>query len=909
MRINKVTVRNYRILENLTVEFNDAITVIGGLNETGKSTLLEAIHRGLVLDPQAGGQVRESMKTAFADAPPEVTVEFTTGGTRYTAHKVFSGQTGRINLTAPGQPALNGEPAEKKLAQLLGMSELLGAQQRAALDASFSMFFVRQGRSLEHSGEIIPPAGQLMELLQRDGSAGLLASEADLGVDKAVRQAVDGQYNQNRNQFRANSPAHAANDAFATAKAKATAAAANLAKLDTLAREIGEADRQLAESSKALESLAANLSTQRDNLARALEARRETDRAEALAKAEEEKLANFNRSCDDLRAKSTELDHAVQEQAQRTKQLTAASARVSDNSSRLSAAQAEVRLAEEAVSKAKCSLALAEAFVEAITAQTNHDLLVKQSTDIRKLRDERALLAATHESLRPLTQKAINDIRELNEKLVGLRAGRDAVATGITLKSASCGVTLDGKEIAVGERAIVTKEAHIAVGPHAVIQISPGGGKTLSELEDAIREADEELAAKLARLGAPNLAKAEELLASKDEAGRKMDGIDATLGELIEDPEQFEEKLSKSVVALEQAKSALEGLLEGMETPPNPDGADAARALVADGKVQLKRAETAERSARDACEQIRTQSEGDIKTESTLRESISGHKARIDVLEDRIAELVRDLGDETQRQEQSANLRQAATNLRRQAEACSLTATANNPDDIRLQIEALERDELAESRRIDSAQKKRIANQTLLQANGVNDPHEEAALAMARQEEAREAFEAASGKASALLLLEKLLTEQKKLINDRQAAPLVGRIRGYLTPLFGPGATVEPIWDDRNAGFKTLRLSRPDRPREGALAVEVLSGGAREQVGAALRLALAELSLKAEDEGITVVLDDAFVNTDADRARKLMPMLLRASQKGIQVIILSCNPREYSGLGAAQVDMPTPAVR
>ncbi|MFM7538200.1 MAG: ATP-binding protein, partial [Planctomycetota bacterium] len=533
----------------------------------------------------------------------------------------------------------------------------------------------------------------------------------------------------------------------------------------------------------------------------------------------------------------------------------------------------------------------------------------KQSADIRKLRDERALLAATHESLTPLTKRAINDIRKLNENLVGLRAGRDAVATGITLKSASCGVTLDGKEIAVGERAIVTKEARIAVGPHAVIQISPGGGKTLSDLEDDIRKADEELAAKLEKLGAQNLAKAEELLASKEEAKRKMDEIDATLGKLIEDPEQFEEKLSKSVVALEQANTALAGLLKGMATPPNPDGADAARAHVAAGRVQLRKAETADRSARDACDQIRIQSEGDIKTESTLRESISGHKARTEGLKGRIAELVRDLGDETQRQEQSSRLREAATNLRRRAEACSQTAKVNNPDDIRLQIEALERDEVAESRRIDSAQKKRIANQTLLQANGVNDPHEEAALAMARQEEARLAFEAASGKASALLLLENLLTQQKKLINDRQAAPLVNRICGYLTPLFGPGATVEPVWDDKNAGFKTLRLFRPDRPKEGALAVEVLSGGAKEQVGAALRLALAELSLKARDEGITVVLDDAFVNTDSDRARKLMPMLLRASQKGIQVIILSCNPTEYSGLGATRVDMPAPPVR
>jgi uncharacterized protein YhaN len=117
------------------------------------------------------------------------------------------------------------------------------------------------------------------------------------------------------------------------------------------------------------------------------------------------------------------------------------------------------------------------------------------------------------------------------------------------------------------------------------------------------------------------------------------------------------------------------------------------------------------------------------------------------------------------------------------------------------------------------------------------------------------------------------------------------------------------VLEDKNAGFKTLRLSRPDRPREGALPVEVLSGGAREQVGAALRLALAELSLKSINEGITVVLDDSFVNTDSERARRLMPMLLKASRNGIQVIVLSCNPRDYEGLGAAGVDMPTPAVR
>jgi len=908
MRINKVSVRNYRVLEDITVEFDNAITVIGGLNESGKSTLFEAIHRGLVLDPQAGGQVLESMRTAFVDEDPEVVVDFTTDGTRYTVHKTFAGQSGKISLTAPGQPALIKADAEKKLARLIGIPELLGAQQRA-LDASFAMFFVRQGRSLENSAEIIPPAGQLMELLQRDGSAGLLASEADLKVDRVVREAVDEHYPPGRGGFKANSPAERAKNLFEQAKSSANAAATKLSRLQTLSRDVIEADKQLAESREALKSIHLKLSDARANLVRAVQARREMESAEALAKAEEEKLRHFNRSCDDLVVKTKDLDDVAKLKAQNDKKLTDARELVKENTELLSTAQAEARLAEQAVVGAKGELALAEAFVESFSTKNIHEALLKKSETIRKLREERANHAAKLESLAPLTKEAIKAIRKLGDELVRLRARRDAVATGITLKSASCAVTLDGKALLAGDRAIATSEALISVGPHAVIQVSPGGGQTLDELSEEISKNEKTYAAKLTRVGAPNLAKAEELLESKEEAKRKTDEIDSKLEELIEDPAGFEEALSMASVARENADTALTELLEGAAQPPAPDGTDAAKALVAIAKGRLRTAEEAEKAARGQTERVRKQSEAGIADESTLREGISGNQSKIDMLTSRIAELVKELGDEPVRLERSASLRKAAEELRNQADDRKKTAAANDPDEISHQVGALERDELTQNRKIESAKEKRTSGMTQLRADGVTDPHEEAAVALAKQEQAREEFEFASGKASALLLLEKLFIEQKKLINEKQAAPLVGRIRDYLTPLFGPGTTVEPVWEDRNAGFKTLRLSRPDRPREGALPVEVLSGGAREQVGAALRLALAELSLISTNEGITVVLDDAFVNTDSERARRLMPMLLRASRNGIQVIVLSCNPRDYEGLGAARVDMPTPAVR
>jgi uncharacterized protein YhaN len=80
-----------------------------------------------------------------------------------------------------------------------------------------------------------------------------------------------------------------------------------------------------------------------------------------------------------------------------------------------------------------------------------------------------------------------------------------------------------------------------------------------------------------------------------------------------------------------------------------------------------------------------------------------------------------------------------------------------------------------------------------------------------------------------------------------------------------------------------------------------LSGGAREQVAAAMRLAMAEVLAAGHDGCLPLVFDDAFAHSDPARIQSLLRMLDLAARRGLQVIVLTCTPADYAGLGARMV--------
>ncbi len=83
---------------------------------------------------------------------------------------------------------------------------------------------------------------------------------------------------------------------------------------------------------------------------------------------------------------------------------------------------------------------------------------------------------------------------------------------------------------------------------------------------------------------------------------------------------------------------------------------------------------------------------------------------------------------------------------------------------------------------------------------------------------------------------------------------------------------------------------------EASVNLDNLSGGEQEQLYLATRLALADALAKHERQ--MVVLDDVLTATDAGRFARVMTVLEEAAQR-LQVIILTCHPERYRGMGNA----------
>jgi DNA repair exonuclease SbcCD ATPase subunit len=187
-----------------------------------------------------------------------------------------------------------------------------------------------------------------------------------------------------------------------------------------------------------------------------------------------------------------------------------------------------------------------------------------------------------------------------------------------------------------------------------------------------------------------------------------------------------------------------------------------------------------------------------------------------------------------------------------------------------------------------------------LRSDGSTDPAAELAMARARSATAREHLLRLQRHADATQLLHQTFAAEQQAMADRFTAPLADRISGYLECIFGAGTRAVVQFEKQ--AFAGLHLHRPHLD-SGSLPFDVLSGGTREQTAAALRLAMAEVLAAGHDGTLPVLFDDAFTHSDPARLESLQNMLYLASERGLQIILLTCHPGDYAGLGARTVTL------
>ncbi|MFC3629443.1 ATP-binding protein [Paracoccus angustae] len=178
---------------------------------------------------------------------------------------------------------------------------------------------------------------------------------------------------------------------------------------------------------------------------------------------------------------------------------------------------------------------------------------------------------------------------------------------------------------------------------------------------------------------------------------------------------------------------------------------------------------------------------------------------------------------------------------------------------------------------------------TTLAEQGIEEQLDETRgrLAEAEARAARYAAEAA-----ALTRLRLALDEARRKARETYLGPVVRELQPLLSVLH-PGATLEI--DD--ATLLPAALTRGGQ----AEALEILSGGTREQVAILTRLAFARLFAHA-GTSVPVILDDALVHSDDDRIEAMFTALHRVAQDQ-QILVLTCRQRAFAALGGEKAQV------
>ncbi len=895
MKILSASIQNYRVHEAVVVEFHPTMSLIGGNNEAGKSTLVEAIHRALFLPAKGATKVHEAMERTDARDKPTVEVCFEHQGREFALLKHFGGTRNyKVELREKGRPTLEDEAAEDMLRELTGAGLDKSPRKEEDVRKPWAHLWVWQGAAGDTPTEFIEGAtDQLLEMTK--AGAGTVTMSP---LDTAVAHKFGALYREGHTGTGKTKTASDLGRALVHQEdctARVAELRTQVQRLEGAARQHGQAARVLAEAEPRRAQTQREIEGLRTEIAAAQGVKAAHDRAvethtQLVAEASRMRqqlttLKEWNAGIERLRGKFAEDSAAGQLAAA----VTRTKAEKASAKTRLDEVRARKEPLVERQAKADARVKLLETRAALAAAQKNADRVVDIQAELGKVDAALGGLpdvkASTIDFLRQHEQK----ITTLETKLAALQATVEVVGTA--------GATLDGVALAPGETAALPTQSVLrAAGGLELKLVVPGvadADAVRADLVAARAKLDERLAGHIVHGAvATSVQQLADVVVQRDNLATTRADITKRLRS--EQAEEVTEALAQAKSELIKAE-ANDLKLKAFEGWPDPQDLLAARALsqeTADAYTRqlqvIREAEDKYRVAEDLAEEAVTKQAAFAKTRR-------GDEDRLKQLEALRQNLLAEYEDSDEA------FTAALTKLERSEGTAGREAQARQKELEDTQLDVLE----GRYRRL-TASLQNIQNEISaatrdlhqaegqLKIDGEADPftdlrEADALLARAEVDCQRHTLEA-----KANTLLHDLFKEQLDAANARVTEPLARQVEAYLKRLFGPRTTVSLTYADGKFGeFQLLRPDMSEHPE----AFGTLSGGAREQVAAAVRLATAQLLAEGYGGQLPVVFDDAFVNTDPDRIPKVIDMLFHAEENGLQVIVATCDPSRYQDIG------------
>jgi DNA repair exonuclease SbcCD ATPase subunit len=892
MRIKSVTLRNYRVHVNSTVQFNPERTLIGGPNEAGKSTLVEAIHRALFLKAKGNTEYHRAMESTLTADHPEVELTFEADGIEHRLKKRFWGN-GNTVLASANAAALSGDEAENALNRLLGMES--GASGKAML-SQWAHLWVWQGKAGDDpSIHAAAHHSSLLRQLQGEGVNAALQSVLDSKVAAQFAEAAATIYTQG-GRAKAGSELERAESAVTQAEGEWNRAKEGLQKLETAVADVEAATRNLPlvqaslagleRNQEALEEKAAELTRQRQMETEQSHAAESAKQRHNSLKAAEETICNTRAAILQLHAeldpKQSRLDEMERslERAKRAKE----------------SAEKAYRAAADKVRGTRLRRDLTAGCLRSFELAEQYDKLVEKQKKVTKHRGELEKAETNLAQVPHVTRNKLNKLRELETEWTSARSALQAMAAGLEVLASGQPVRLGDRPVSVGEVVTVTEAAELHIGDTTRLRISPGGGSTLAEAREAEADALKNLREQLDALALKSLQEATDAFARREEIQERIKVTNAALEGL--GAETLNEELSKAHRDLVAAKAEVERLAAQLPEVAIPESKDKAQALAKELRALLADSDNAEFEAKAERDVTDKKFGADEARCTKDRTEIEKERQKLTGLEGQFEFLIRTHGADSSRALGLDRAKLDEAEAARVLQATRSTIAALQPELIEGDRQRVNRAMKEKSKERDELRAKLAGAEARLRSDGSEDPAAASSSAEARVSSAREYRDSVQRRSAAIAELDKLFREELRSLAEQFTQPLADKISGYLQCLFGASTRAQVTLE--NSQFTGLRLSRGGE----TFAFDTLSGGAKEQLAAAVRLAMAEV-LAADHGGcLPVVFDDAFAYSDPERVTQLQRMLDLAASRGLQIIVLTCSPADYDALGASRVILP-----
>lgn len=892
MRIESVTLRDFRGVVDTTVEFGDGVTVVEGPNEVGKSSLVEAVRLLRQFKATSKASDVRAVEPIGVDAGPEVRMTLRTGRYHLTYRKRWmKSPVAELQVDAPAPEQLTGDEAHDRFLRIL--RDTVDVDLLEALE-------VEQGRSLDQ------PQLASVQALRRalDASDGGAAADGGTAADghDALMERIEQEYLRHwtAKGGKATGEFRAAGARVDELEEALTGLESSSAVLDQKVQEYERQSGLLARLTDQLEENAAQLDRLR---AREGEVRALRTAAESSGRAREDARRELDTAVAALDAR-TGMVAELRERATAIEQLAAELGRSEEAHARADAALREAvgrsGRAEEALKGARAAAKGSAAAVARL-----RDRLELADLDDRVLRVAQAqerIVEAEAALVPPLVdQEVVRHLTSLETAVKVAEGAREAAAARMVVRVLGDapvevdGVAVDG-DGADGSRSRELRVLRpVRVEVRGVVSVDVEPATPSKDLETASARAASALDAALTAAGSGSVEEAQEAADRQSQAlekrSRARDDLARALGGAT--PEEL--RGHRAAVAARLCGDGEAAEDAGQErVSAGGDGALGATASDLDELMAAHDlAEAAESEAAGEADRARLAVEALRDDADEARDAhtrvVAGHEAAVRE-HARGAERVAREREQTPDEALEAAVGRARALLEKRAvraDADEQALRVADPDTLDLDLgnttklqASLARDR--EGARQDADRLKGSIDQ--LAADGLYDRIEDTRAELAQ---VRASWERLDRSARAVRLLREVMTRHRDEARTRYVAPFRQRIEELGSLVFGPGFQVgvgqDLTIESRTVDGRTVPFAS-------------LSAGAREQLALLGRLACARIIDAAE--GAPVVLDDTLGFADPERLRMLNAVLGRVGDTA-QVIVLTCQPERFSRIGGA----------